>query len=229
MVDIWFHGQACFRVKGKNATVVFDPYDANFTGLAELKISADVVCVSHNHADHNNSAVVTPCSDEKPSGPLGPQGREPFIISGPGEYEIMGANIMGVSSFHDDKEGLERGKNTIYHLTIDDVNIVHLGDLGQKKLTQDQVEELSTCDVLLIPVGSVFTISGNEAPGIISQIEPSVIIPMHYKLPGLKFDLEGVETFLSAMGKEGTAPVSKFSISKEKLPEEPEIILLEKQ
>src|SRR5579872_170923 len=183
MVDIWFHGQACVRVKGKNTTIVFDPYDPNFIGLSPLKVSADIICVTHEHGDHNNASAVNGVED----------GKKPFVISGPGEYEISGVNIVGVPSFHDDKEGAERGKNTIYSVTVDDVNLVHLGDLGQKKLSQEQVEALSSCDVLFIPVGSVYTISGNEAPDIVSQIEPKIIVPIHYKLDGLKVPLEGVD------------------------------------
>lgn len=219
MVDVWFHGQACVRVKGKSATIVFDPYDEEFTGLDKLKVTADIVCVSHDHKDHNNISAVSPTEE----------GKQPFVISGPGEFEISGVNIIGISSFHDDKEGAERGKNTIYSATIDEVNFVHLGDLGQKSLTQEQVQELSSCDVLFIPVGSVYTISGKDAPDIISQIEPKIIVPIHYKLPGLKFDLEPVDTFLSTMGKENLEPVQKLSVSKERLPEEPEVVVLEKQ
>ena len=106
---------------------------------------------------------------------------------------------------------------------------MHLGDLGQKKLTQEQVEELSGCDVLFIPVGSVYTISGKDAGDVIAQIEPKIIVPMHYKIEGLKIDLAGVETFLSAMGKEKLESVPKLSVSRERLPEEPEVVLLQKQ
>ena len=219
MIDVWFHGQSCIRVKGKNTTIVFDPYDADVTGLAPLKISSDIVCVSHDHKDHNNTSVVKGVEE----------GKSPFVISGPGEYEISGVNIVGVSSYHDDKSGEERGKNTIYNAIVDDVSFVHLGDFGQKSLTQNQVEDLSSCDVLFVPVGSVFTISGKEAADIVSQIEPKIIVPIHYKLPGLKFELEGVENFLSAIGKEGLEPQAKLSISKERLPEESEFVLLEKQ
>ena len=219
MVDIWFHGQACVRVKGKDATVVFDPYEADFVGLPPLKINGDIVCITHDHKDHNAKDVVKGTEEDK----------VPFVISGPGEYEISGVNIVGVESFHDDKQGAERGKNTIYLVTIDEVNLVHLGDLGQKKLTQDQVEELSVCDVLFIPVGSVYTISGKDAGDLISQLEPKIIVPIHYKLPSLKFDLDPVDIFLSAVGKEKLEPVQKLSVSREKLPEEPEVVVLEKQ
>lgn len=219
MVDIYFYGQACFKVKGKSASVVFDPYDEGFTGLPKLKIDGDIVCVSHGHQDHNNASAVRGTEDEL----------APFVIAGPGEYEKKGINIVGVGSFHDDKEGAERGRNTIYAAVIDDVNIVHLGDFGQKKLTQEQAEVLSACDVLMIPVGGVYTITASDAPDIISQLEPKVIIPMHYKIEGLKFDLAPVSQFLKVMGKESIEPVAKYSVSKEKLPEEPEIVVLEKQ
>ena len=218
MVDIWWHGQACFRIKGKSASVVVDPYDPGFTGLTSLKLEASIVCITHEHQDHNYIQAVK-----------GPEGKDPFVIAGPGEYEISQVNIVGIPSFHDDHGGGERGKNTIYLVTIDEVNIVHLGDLGQKKLTQDQQEQLSACDVLLIPVGGVYTIDAGDAPEIIAQIEPKIIVPMHYKIPSLKFDLDPPDKFLSVMGKEKVEPVAKLSLTQERLPQEVEVVLLEKQ
>lgn len=219
MVDITWYGQACFKIKGRVASVVLDPYDADFTGLKPLKLESQIVCTTHDHKDHNNTAVVRGVEE----------GQSPFVISGPGEYEISGVNIWGVASFHDDQQGAQRGKNTIYLVTIDEVNIVHLGDLGQKKLTQEQSEALSTCDVLMIPVGGVYTIDASDATDIIASLEPKVIIPMHYKVEGLKFDLAPISDFLKQMGKENIEPIAKFSVSQEKLPEEPEIVVLEKQ
>ncbi|OGD94125.1 hypothetical protein A2697_03920 [Candidatus Curtissbacteria bacterium RIFCSPHIGHO2_01_FULL_41_44] len=219
MVDIWWYGQACFKIRGKAASVVFDPFDADFIGLPKLKLEADIVCVSHEHRDHNYIEAVQGTDEVAP----------PFVISGPGEYEKSGVNIVGLPSFHDDKEGSQRGKNIIFQVTIDGVNIVHLGDLGQKKLTQEQRETLSLCDVLLIPTGSVYTIGGRDAEDIISAVEPKIIIPMHYKISGLKADLEGVDVFLSAMGKEKLEPVGKLSVSRDRLPEEPEVVVLAKQ
>jgi len=227
MVDIWFYGQSCFKVKGKSASIVFDPYSEEFTGLPKLKLEADIVCVTHDHKDHNNvQAVSSPSETNKSFEQVGPQGRWPFVISGPGEYEISGVNIVGIDSLHDDKDGSERGKNTIYHIEIDNVNIVHLGDLGQKKLSQEQAEALSACDILLIPVGGVYTVSAKDAPDIIAQVEPKIVIPMHYKLPNLKIDLDPVDKFLVAMGKEKAQPQIKLSTSQDRLPQEVEIVLL---
>lgn len=216
MVDIWYFGQSCFKVKGKNASLVFDPFNSEFTGLSLPKLEANIVCVTHDHKDHNNVQAVQGIDEAVP-----------FVISGPGEYEILGVNIVGIASFHDDGQGASRGKNVIYQVTIDDINIVHLGDLGQKKLTQDQAEELS-CDILLIPVGGGYTIGSKDVPDIIAQLEPKIIIPMHYKIEGLKFDLEPLSKFLSAMGKEQTETQGKLAISKDRLPQEAEILVLAK-
>lgn len=218
MVDIWFHGQACVRVKGRAATVIFDPYEPNFIGLKPLKLEADIVCVTHGHGDHNNIASVKGVGE-----------KSPFVINGPGEYEISGVNIVGVDSYHDDNQGTERGRNTIYQATVDEINLVHLGDLGQKKLTQAQIEYLSGCDVLFIPVGGVYTIEAKDAPDIIAQLEPRMVVPIHYKLPGLKVDLGEVSDFLKVMGKENIEPAQKLSISRDRLPEELEVTVLAAQ
>lgn len=217
-MDLYWYGQACFKIKGKNATVVIDPYDADFTGLKLPKnLSSDVVLVTHGHEDHNNAkAVVTE------------QGGQPMTFDKPGEYEVSGVVITGVSSFHDNSQGSERGTNTIFHLLFDNLDIVHLGDLGQARLTEEQVAQLGQTDILLIPVGSVYTINAKQAADIVSQLEPKIIIPMHYKVEGLKFELDSVDSFLKEMGAEGLIPQPKLSISKERLPEEPQVILLAK-
>ncbi|OGE19330.1 hypothetical protein A3J19_03705 [Candidatus Daviesbacteria bacterium RIFCSPLOWO2_02_FULL_41_8] len=217
-MDIYWYGQACFKLKGKNASVVIDPYDPDFTGLRPPKdLSADVVLKTHDHQDHNFISVVKD-----------PQGGVPMAFTEPGEYEVARVVITAISSFHDNSEGSERGANTIFHLLFDGLDIVHLGDLGQTKLTETQIAEIGQTDILLIPVGSVYTVDAKAASEIVSQLEPKIIIPMHYKIDGLKFELEGVEGFLKEMGAEGVVPVPKLSITKEKLPEEPQVILLAK-
>ncbi|MBI2338534.1 MBL fold metallo-hydrolase [Candidatus Daviesbacteria bacterium] len=217
-MDIYWYGQACFKLKGKNASVVIDPYDPEFTGLKAIKdLQADVVVSTHGHKDHNFVSVVS-----KPDGSI------PMVFDKPGEYEVSGAVITAINSFHDNSQGSERGANTIFHLLLDNLDIVHLGDLGQTKLTEEQVAEIGQTDILLIPVGSIYTIDAKAASDIVSQLEPKIIIPMHYKIDGLKFELEGVENFLKEMGAENVVPQQKLSITKEKLPEEPQVILLAK-
>ncbi len=210
LMEISWFGQSCFKIKGKNATVIIDPYDPDYTGLKLPKdMSSDVVLVSHDHKDHNFT-----------SGPM--------VFDKPGEYEVGGVVITAVSSFHDNSEGQERGVNNIFHLLFEGLDIVHLGDLGQAKLTEEQINEIGQTDILMIPVGGVYTINAEAASDIVSQLEPKIIIPMHYKIEGLKFELDGVDKFLKEMGAEGAVPLPKLSISKDKLPEEPQTVVLSK-
>ncbi len=219
-MDIYWYGQACFKIKGKTATVVIDPHDPQFTGLKlpkEKELQADVALVTHDHQDHNFISAVTM-----------PDGSKPMVFDKPGEYEVAGAVITGIRSFHDNSEGSERGLNTIFHLFMDNLDIVHLGDLGQGKLTEEQVAEIGPTDILLIPVGGTYTINSEIASNIVSQLEPKIIIPMHYKIEGLKFELDSVDGFLKEMGAEGAILQPKLSITKEKLPEEPQVVVLSK-
>jgi L-ascorbate metabolism protein UlaG (beta-lactamase superfamily) len=211
-MDIYWYGQAMFKIKGKNATVVTDPFVPDFVGLKLPKdLDADVITVSHDHDDHNNAGAVN---------------GEPILFKGPGEYERKSVAVIGVASFHDDQKGAERGKNTIYNIMIDGLNIVHLGDLGQEALTQEQISEIGGCDILMIPVGGVFTIDGKAAAEIVAQLEPKIIIPMHYKTEGLKFELEPVDNFLKAFGVESPDPIMKFSITRDKLSEEAKVVVM---
>ena len=135
--------------------------------------------------------------------------------------------MVGMATFHDDKGGAERGKNTIYNITVDDVNIAHLGDIGHD-LSSEQLEEFGNVDVLLIPVGGVYTIEAHTAAKIAAELEAKVVIPMHYQVEGLKYQLEGVDKFLKEMAKESVTPVSKLVITKDKLPEESQVVVLER-
>lgn len=213
-MDINWYGQSCFRIKGKSATVAADPFTPEATGLKFPKeLEAQVVLLSHQHTDHNNAEPVK---------------GDPLIISGPGEYEVSGINIVGVGSFHDNVQGAERGKNTLYHFQIDGINVLHLGDLGHE-LTEEQLSQLpGDTDILMVPVGGVYTIDAEVAAKVVAQIEPKIVIPMHFKLPELKADLQGVEPFLKEMGAESAQPQPKLTITKDKLPEETQVVLLSK-
>ena len=212
MVDVYWLGQSSFRIKGKGAQLITDPYDSAFSGLKFPKVEADIVTVSHSHRDHSAVESV--------------QGN-PFVIQGPGEYEVKGVSVVGVGAFHDKKTGAERGKNTLYNINVDDLNFAHMGDLGHL-LSDSELEELGEVDVLFVPVGGVYTIEADDAAKLVSQIEPKIVVPMHYKVEGLAFPLDGVEKFLKEMGKENLEALPKLSISKDRLPEELEVVILEK-
>ena len=221
MQIIW-KGQSCFQIlsnQGKNnhVSIVIDPFD-EATGLRVPKLEADIVLVTHQHHDHNNVKAVSssPGSSESP-----------FLIQGPGEYEIKEVFVQGIPAFHDSVGGKERGTNTIYVIEAEELRICHLGDLGQKELTSDQIEKIGEVDVLMVPVGGVYTISAKEAVKIMSQIEPSIIIPMHYQLPKLKIKLEGLDKFLKTMGIKRLEPTQKLSVKKKDISaEEAKIVIL---
>ena len=218
MAKIYWAGQSCFKIEVSNsrdhsADIVIDPYDES-TGLKLPNLSADIVLVTHDHHDHNNVKGVK---------------GTPFVIQGPGEYEVKEVFINGIPSFHDDKDGKERGQNTIYVIEVEDMRFCHLGDLGQKQLTDEQLEKIDAVDVLMIPVGGEYTIDSSSAQKIISQIEPRIVIPMHYNLPKLKDKLDEVSKFLKTMGKPSIAPQDKLVVKESTMPKEGamEIVVLQ--
>jgi len=190
---------------------VIDPFSPEI-GLRCPSLSAEILLLTHDHYDHNNKGVVS---------------GQPFLIDGPGEYEVKGIFIQGISSFHDSVQGKERGKNTIYLIEAEEMRICHLGDLGQKELESWQLEKLGDVDILLIPVGGVYTINSKEAVKIINQIEPKIVIPIHYSIPKLKIKLEGLDKFLKAMGIKKPEIQNKLLIKKKDLPtEETKVVIL---
>ncbi|MBI2593196.1 MBL fold metallo-hydrolase [Candidatus Daviesbacteria bacterium] len=212
-MDIYFYGQACIKLKGKTAQVFIDPYKEEFTGLKLPKdLSADLALSTHNHDDHNNLNAIT---------------ESQLNITGPGEYEVKGISVTGVSTFHDTEQGAQRGRNTVYNVGIDGLNVVHLGDLGHP-LSEGEVDEIGTTDILFVPVGGVYTIDAKVASDVVTQLEPKIVIPIHYALPGLKFELDPLENFLKEMGFENAQPQPKLSITKDKLPEELQVVVLSK-
>jgi len=209
-MDISWLGHSCFRIRGAQATVITDPYSPDL-GYSLGKPTARIVTVSHQHHGHSYLKGI---------------GGEPKPLTGPGEYEISGVLIIGMTTFHDREKGRKKGKNTVYLMEVDEVSVCHLGDLGHV-LTTEQVEELENVDVLLLPVGGVSTINAPMAAEVVRQLEPKVVIPMHYKTKALNRELEPVDKFLKEMGVKGITPESKLSLTKANLPASTQVILLE--
>jgi L-ascorbate metabolism protein UlaG (beta-lactamase superfamily) len=154
---------------------------------------------------------------------------KPFLIDGPGEYEIKKVYIKGVPAFHDQSSGKERGKVTIFVIEMADLTICHLSDFGQKELTEDQLEKIGEVNILMVPIGGNFTIGAKAAANVINQIEPQIVIPMHYKIPGVKIDIDGIDKFLKVMGIQNPEKEKFLSVKKKDLPEsETKVIVLEK-
>src|SRR3989338_6848328 len=225
MAHVTWAGHSCFQIsvsngKDNSANIVIDPFGD--IGLKMPNFEADILLVSHDHEDHNNIKAVKPTRSA--TGVVG--GGSPFLIQGPGEYEVKGVFIKGIPFLNDDKEGKERGTNTMYTIEAEGLRFCHLGDFGQKQLTDEQLEKIGTIDVLMIPVGGVFTISSADATKIVGQIEPKMVIPMHYELPKLKFKLDSVDKFLKAMGKNSVTPQDKLVLKASTLPKEGEMEII---
>lgn len=212
MTIIW-HGQSCFQItaarnKGEQISISIDPFSEE-TGLRVPKLESDILLISHQHRDHNNLKAVS---------------GKPFIIDGPGEYEVKNIFIEGIRSWHDDEEGKERGENTIYTVEAEDLKLCHLGDFGQKELTEEQLNRIGQIDILMLPVGGTATISAKEALKVMSQLEPKIVIPMHYRIPKLNPSaggkLDGLDVFLKTVGVKSIEPQNKLSIKKKDISEE---------
>ncbi len=212
MIITWY-GQSCFRLQNKSVaggvTVATDPFDKKI-GLKVPNFEADIVTVSHDHNDHNNVKALR---------------GNPFIINTAGEYDVKSVAIQGVEAYHDEKKGAERGVVVIYRIAIDDISVVHLSDLGHV-LNDKQLEVLVGTDVLLVPVGGKYTLDAKKAVEVVSQIEPRIVIPMHYQIPGLKIAIDGIEKFIKELGIKPTYE-EKLKITKRDLPQEDmELVIL---
>lgn len=209
-------GHASFKLRGRQATVVTDPYESAMVGLKFPKhVEANIVTISHEHQDHNAASIVS---------------GNPFVVRGPGEYEVKGVSIIGTPTFHDEEKGAKRGRNTVYRIEIDGMVVVHLGDLGHV-LASHQVDVLDGVDILLVPVGGFYTINAAQAAEVVSELEPVIVVPMHYGRLQLNQQAFGsllpVAAFLKEMGKEDITPQPKLSISRDKLPPELQVVILE--
>jgi L-ascorbate metabolism protein UlaG (beta-lactamase superfamily) len=202
-MEITWHGQSFFEIKSKDPAVkiAIDPFDETM-GLRVAKPEADILLISHGHNDHSNKKAI--------KGNL-------FIIEEPGEYEIHDVYIKAVASFHDQNQGQERGLNNIYVFQCEDIKVCHLGDFGQKELSDEQLEAIGNVDILMIPVGGVYTLDAKGASKVISQVEPRLVIPMHYQIRGLKLKLDPLDKFLKEMGFSAGTPEKKLKLKKSNL------------
>ena len=215
-MEITWLGHACFRLRGREVTILTDPYGGSDWGYAPLSVSADVVTVWHDEPHHANLDAV---------------GGQPRILRGPGEYEIGGAMIWGVATHRRvGPEGKERSRNTAYVIQLEDLTVCHLGDLGFPP-GAEQLAQLKNADVLLVPVGGHCTIGGAEAAEIVANIEPTIIVPMHFATPETEgaLVLDTIERFCREMGATGLTPQPRLNVSAGNLPAEPTVVLLEQR
>ncbi len=208
-MDVTWLGHGCFRLRGRGAAVVTDPYPPSI-GLKLSRLDANRVTVSHEHDNHNYTQIV----------------REAYEIRGPGEYEVAGVSVIGVPSYHDAEKGSKHGRNTIYLIEIDDVRVCHLGDLGSA-LDDAEAEAISAPDVLLVPVGGRTVINAAQAAQVVRQLEPRFVVPMHYAIPGLKLELDPLDRFLKEMSVTAAEPQPKLTLQASSGEYDTKVVVLE--
>ncbi|MEE8470717.1 MAG: MBL fold metallo-hydrolase [Dehalococcoidia bacterium] len=211
MEIIWL-GHSCFKIRGKEATIVTDPFDRTL-GYPQRKLAANIVTVSHSHPQHSFVEGV---------------GNHHKVISRPGEYEIANVFINAIATFHDTVRGEHRGRNTAFLIEIEEVKICHLGDLGHLP-TSEQIEQMSGADILMIPVGGVSTLGAPEAAETINLLAPKVVIPMHFKTDVVTMELEPLDRFLKEMGLKEVIPQPKLNVTKSALPPEMKVLVFDYQ
>ncbi len=187
-----------------------DPF-APEAGYRLPRMSASLVTVSHDDEGHNYARIVRD---------------NPYVIQGPGEYEVGGVFVIGVATYHDDKQGAERGKNTAYLIEFEEMAICHLGDLGHLP-TQEQIEELDGIDILMIPVGGKEVLTSARAAEVVNLLEPKLVIPMRYRIPDMDKELATVTRFLSEMNAQETKPQEALRVTASQLPDETQVAVLE--
>ena len=215
-MTIRYLGHASFLITTQAGTrIVTDPFDpSGYPGKMTYRAfrgEADIVTVSHDHADHGRPEIV---------------GGNPVVIKGNGKFVANEVEILGVGTFHDTEQGAQRGKNTVFVISADGLRIAHMGDLGHV-LTADQAAEIGSVDVALVPVGGFYTIGPAEADRVVQQVEAKIVIPMHYRTEKCSFPIAGVEEFLKGKTNVVRPGGSVLEVTSENLPEKQQIVVLE--
>jgi L-ascorbate metabolism protein UlaG (beta-lactamase superfamily) len=215
-MKVKWYGHAAFLITSdQGVKVITDPYEpggfGGAIGYGQIPDEADIVLVSHDHADHNDVRSLR---------------GKPRVVKGAGIHRVSGLEIKGIATYHDESKGSERGPNTIFCLQVDGLRLCHLGDLGYV-LNEQEAKQIGAVDLLLIPVGGVYTIDPAQAGQVAQRLNPRITIPMHYKTLHCGFPLARVEDFTA--GKPGVKVLkgSDLEVREENLPKNPEIIVLQ--
>jgi len=210
-MEIKYLGHSSFLIKTKTAKIVTDPFDPGMVGIKFPKTEANIVTISHNHKDHNQFKNVS-----------GINGVDPLTIDMPGEFEKLGVRIFGFQSFHDKTQGSERGENILYKFESEGISVLHCGDLGVIP-EESFLETIGEIDILLVPVGGIYTIDSEEAFQLVKKVEPAIVIPMHYG----SGKLAPVSDFTKKFGLDNLVPLPKLVYKKEEIEQEMKVVVLE--
>jgi L-ascorbate metabolism protein UlaG (beta-lactamase superfamily) len=214
-MEITWYGHSCFRLAERGrATIATDPFDDSL-GYEVPRIKADIVTVSHEAPGHNYVYAARGARE----------------IRGPGEYEIGGVFITGIATNRPEAGGRKRkengksGRNTLYLFDFDGVTVCHLGDLNHVP-TQTQIENLGTVGIALVPVGGGGGLNAAQAAEVISLIEPSIVVPMHYRTASTTVKLDPLSKFLKEMGLGNLKAQDALKVTKSQLPDETQVVVL---
>jgi len=215
-MKVKWYGHAAFLITSdQGVKIITDPYEpggfGGAIGYGQIPDEADIVLVSHDHADHNYIQ--------------GLRGK-PQVAMGTGSHRVKGLEIKGIAAYHDGHQGSERGPNTIFCFQVDGLRLCHLGDLGYVP-NEQEAKQVGPVDLLLMPVGGVYTIDPVQAGQTAQRLNPRITIPMHYKTPQCGFPLARVEDFTSGKPAVRVLKGSEVEVQKETLPKNPEIIILQ--
>jgi L-ascorbate metabolism protein UlaG (beta-lactamase superfamily) len=207
-MEIYWLGHGCFRLRGRDATVLTDPCPPS-TGYKIGKVNADIVTISRDHPDSNHRTAVS--GDVK-------------FLDSPGEYDIAGVLMTAIDT---DRANRDDGysRNLAFVIDVDDIKVCHLGDISRVP-TGDEAEEMQGVDILLVPVGGGRVMGAEKAAELVSLLEPKIVIPMLYKTDVSKGDFEAVDRFVKEMGVEAKSPEQRLNINRSGLPQDTTLVLL---
>lgn len=223
MVKITWFGHACFYIEGSTATIITDPHDGVSLGLEPPKVKADIILVSHSHYDHYDGVDLV----RKPTSKI--------FEAGEYDTEVLGVKIFSSLTYHDKSYGEVRGENYVFWFNIDGIKFLHLGDLGHTlakfRREYPRLDKLLNLgvDILFVPIGGVYTIDSKEALEVVEEVKPKIVIPMHYKIPGLNLPISDEKEFLRLFGEKykNVIELNKnyFEVTAETLPKELTLVI----
>ncbi|MBR3409950.1 MAG: MBL fold metallo-hydrolase [Candidatus Methanomethylophilaceae archaeon] len=182
-----WHGHACFEFENGEHTVVIDPHDGRSLGIKPPAASADIVLMTHEHYDHRAAWIIN--------------GNHEDVMAREGRFSVKGLEVEGFRTFHDTTGGSERGMNTVYLFEMDGLRICHCGDLGCIP-GDDIISRIKGVDILMVPTGEVFTMEMRDVRRFIELVNPTITVPMHYRVGGLTLPISTIDDFLEIIPEE---------------------------
>jgi L-ascorbate metabolism protein UlaG (beta-lactamase superfamily) len=212
---IRWHGHSCFEFEDSRNRVVIDPHDGKSIGIKPPSVTADIVLMSHDHYDHNVARIV--------------KGIHKDFLGRTGRFSVNGLEIEGLPAFHDEEGGAARGQDTMYMFKMDGMRVCHCGDLGCIP-SPEVIEKIRGVDFLFVPVGEVFTLPLPKVKELIELVNPTVVVPMHYRVGGLTIPVSNIDGFLEMIPQDAVDYIgNEIEVSREDIGENKECWVFERR